>query len=349
VSTEIEKMATLLRSFIKQVESDVKFKTDLYTKYDEERKTEALTQFEHESWLLCQTAQEMRTKQNARRELQKMPDLHKAEGKLRQPASLIFDKWTQKTLSESRSIQEDHLYSFWPDERSNVEMLLVKLKGVLDHPQNKIETRAAQLCHTHIIEYLFAGMNKRLLSENVRNHFLNKHGIVLKTEEADPPEWKKTIPLKNNPGRRSVSSEKIVNYIKYLTDWFLLNPAKFYTVGQTILAIWIELAIAHCGRRICPLTDILSIKERDIRVSNESCYCISIRKRLIPISKSLSDMLLCISDQRVENPTIFSIDRSTIENHLRSASLDLGYDLELFPVTPETFLERPIECGVDAE
>jgi hypothetical protein len=254
----------------------------------------------------------------------------------------------KKTLIESKSIKEAHLYPFWAEEQSDVQMLLMKLKGGLDHPQNTIEAREAQLCRTHIIEYLVAGMNKKILNDNVINHFLNKHGIILKVEEADPPRWKKPNPLKNKPGRRSVSYEKIMDYIKYLVGWFLLDPAKLYTVGQTILAIWVELAIAHCGRRICSLTDILSIKERDIRVSNESCYCLSISKRSIPIYKSLCDMLLCISDQRAENPKIFSIDRSSIENHLQSVSIELGYDLEFFPITPETFHERPIECGIDS-
>jgi hypothetical protein len=349
VSTKIKKLATLLRRFIKEVERDLEFKTHLYATYDEERKDEALITFEHKAWLLCQTANEIRAQQNARRLLQKMPDLSRAEGKLKHQVFPIFDNWAKKTLPESKSIQEDHLYPFWPDEESDVQKLLVKLKGVLDHPQNKIEARAAQLCRTHIIEYLFAGMNKKLLNDNVINNFLGKHGIILKAEQVDLNEGKNLKPLKNKPGRRSVSSEKIGSYIKYLVNWFLLDPEKFYTVGQTILAIWIELAIAHCGRRISPITDILSIKERDIRVSNESCYCVSISKRLIPISKSLCDMLLCISDQRAENPTIFSIDRSTIENHLLSTSLELGYELELFPITPETFLERPIECGLSAE
>lgn len=349
MSTKIERLATLLRRFIKQVERDLEFKTHLYATYDEERKDEALITFEHKAWLLCQTASEMRAQQNARRLLQKMPNLTKSEVKLKHQVFPIFDSWAKKTLSESKSIQEEHLYPFWPDEQSDVQMLLEKLKGVLDHPQNTIEVRAAELCRTNIIQYLFAGMNKKLLNNNVINHFLNKHGIILKGEEADPPEWKKPNPLKNKPARRSVSSEKIMGYIKYLVGCFLLDPAKLYTVGQTILAIWVELAIAHCGRRICSLTDIFSIKERDLRVSNESCYCVSISKRSIPISKSLCDMLLCISDQRAENPTIFSIDRSTIENHLQSASIELGYDLELFPITPETFLERPIECGVYAE
>ncbi len=60
-------------------------------------------------------------------------------------------------------------------------------------------------------------------------------------------------------------------------------------------------------------------------------------------------MYLCTPDQRADNPQIFSIDRSTIENHLKTASLELGYDPELFPITPETFLERPIECGLNIE
>lgn len=96
MSTKIKKLATLLRRFIKQVERDLRFKTHLYATYDEERKDEALITFEHKAWLLCQTASEMRAQQNARRQLQKMPDLSRAEGKLKHPALPIFDKWAKK-------------------------------------------------------------------------------------------------------------------------------------------------------------------------------------------------------------------------------------------------------------
>jgi len=60
-------------------------------------------------------------------------------------------------------------------------------------------------------------------------------------------------------------------------------------------------------------------------------------------------MLWGLLDLREGNPELFSVDRSTIENHLEEAVLGLGYDPDLSPITPETFLERPIECSLDDE
>jgi hypothetical protein len=224
---------------------------------------------------------------------------------------------------------------------------------VIDQSKKTIVVRAAKLCRTNIIQYLFAEVDKKLLNGSVVKDFLSKHKLTLKAEKVDQLEKKNNLPIKNKPGRRSVSSEKIVRYIKHLTDWFLLDPLKFHTVGQTILVIWCELAVAYFGRRACSLNDILSLQEKDLRLSpNKSfgyAYHIILKNRSVPISKSLCDMYLCTPDQRADNPQIFSINRSTIENHLKTASLELGYDPELFPITPETFLERPIECGLDIE
>lgn len=348
-----ERLATQLRAFIKKVEDDINFKTNIYAQYDEGRKTEAVKRFEHEAWLLCQSADEMRSKQNIRRQLQKMPDLSVVEGKLKSPVMKIFDEWSKNILVQSESIQEAHLYSFWPDEKSNAQTLLKLVKELIDHSKNINEIRAARLFRTHIIDHIFMPIDKKLLRDSVIKQFLKKHGLSLVDEEVNPSEWKNIIPIVNKPGRRSVSSDRLMHYVKYLTSWFLSNPAKFYTVGQTILIIWCELAVAYCGRRICSINDILSIQENDIGIfrhtAYENTYHIILKQRPIKISKFLCEMLLCIADRRADNPKIFSINRSTIEEHLKTATLELGYDPETTPITAETFLEHPIECGLDDE
>jgi hypothetical protein len=351
MSNKIEQLEICLRVFTKQIEHDLSFKMSIYDQYDGNRKAEAVIRFEHEAWLLCQTASEKLSRQNARRQLQNL-DLSKVDGKLNHQVVPIFNKWAKETFLKRKSIKEEHLYAFYPEEKSNARTLLKCLKEVIDHPKKPTVVRAATLCRNHVIQYLFSEIDSKLLSSSVINHFLKTHRLTLKTEEDDPPEWEKCKPLKNNPGRRSVSSERLTRYIKCLTNWFLRNPVKFHTVGQALLVIWCELAVAYCGRRICSLNDILSIKEGDIKPPNKSqplVYYIVLKKRYIPISRSLCDMLLCISNRRAKEPNIFSIDRSTIENHLKTASLELGYDPELFPITPETFLERSIECGLDTE
>ncbi len=348
VSSKIKRLAAHLYAFREQVKHDLQFKTNIYAQYDEQRKAEALIRFEHEAWLFCRPANEMQAKQRVRRQLQN-PDLSKVNGRLNHEVFSIFDKWSKETLLQRKSIKEEHFYAFYPDEKSSVLMLLAKLKDAINHPKNTIALRAAKLCRTYIVEYLFAEMDKKLLSDRMIKSFLSKYQLSLENEAPDQTEQENTEPIKNKPGRRSVSSEKIVQYIKHLIKWFLLDPVKFHTVGETILVIWCELAVSYFGRRACPITDILAIKEKDIHPPHKLGYYITINKRSVPISKSLCDMLLCISSQQGKDPNIFSIDRSTIENHLESVSRELNYDLELFPITPETFLERPIECGLDCE
>lgn len=348
MSNKMKQLEICLRAFLKQVEHDLSFKMNLYDQYDEKRKTEAVIRFEHEAWLLCQTASERLSRKNAERQVQNL-DLSKVDGKLNHQIMPIFDKWAKETFLKRKSIQEEHLYGFYPTEKSNARTLLKCLKEVIDHPKKPTVVRAATLCRNHIIQYLFSETDSKLLSSSVINHFLKTHRLTLKIEEKDPPEWEKCKPLKNKPGRRSVSSERLTRYIKHLTNWFLLDSVKFHTVGETILVIWCEVAVAYFGRRACPITDILAIREKDIHPPHKSGYYITINKRSVPISKSLCDMLLCISSQQGKDPNIFSIDRSTIENHLETTSLELGYDLKLFPITPETFLERPIECSLDIE
>lgn len=317
----MEQLEICLQAFIKQVEHDLSFKMSIYDQYDEKRKTKAVIRFEHEAWLLCQTASERLSRQNVRRQLQNL-DFSRVDGKLNHQVVPIFDKWAKETFLKRKSIQEEHLYAFYPEEKSNARTLLKCLKGIIDHPKKPIVVRAATLCRNHIIQYLFSEIDLKLLSSSVINHFLKTHRLTLKTEEDNPPEWGKFTPLKNKPGRRSVSSERLTGYIKHLTNWFLRNPVKFHTVGQALLVIWCELAVAYYGRRICSLNDILSIKEGDIKPPRKSqplVYYIALKKRHVPISKSLCDMLLCISNRRANEPNIFSIDRSTIENHLNTA------------------------------
>jgi hypothetical protein len=353
MSNKIKQLEICLRAFIKQVEYDLSFKMSLYDQYDEKRKTEAVIRFEHEAWLLCQTTSQRLSRQNARRQLQNL-DLSKVDGKLNHQVMPIFDKWAKETFLKRKSIQEEHLYDFYPEEKSNARMLLKCLKEVIDHPKKPTVVRAATLCRNHIIKYLFSEIDSKLLSSSVINHFLKTHRLTLKTEEDDPPEWEKCKPLKNKPGRRSVSSEKLTRYIKHLTNWFLSNPVKFHTVGQTVLVIWCAQSIAKFRRRFCSINDILRLDEMSLLIksfqgSNLYSFKVPKKRDSVPISETLSHMLMCLLDRKKPDSYIFSVDRSTIENHLKTASLELGYDPELFPITPETFLERPIECGLDIE
>ena len=115
MSNKKEKLEICLRAFIKQVEHDLNPQMQLYAQYDEKRKAEALIRFEHEAWVLCRPANEMRVKQSARRQLQN-PDLSKVNGRLKHQVFSIFDKWSKETLLQRKSIKEEHFYAFYPDE-----------------------------------------------------------------------------------------------------------------------------------------------------------------------------------------------------------------------------------------
>ncbi|MBM3192189.1 MAG: hypothetical protein FJZ63_06040 [Chlamydiae bacterium] len=353
MSNKMKQLEICFQAFIKQVEHDLSFKMSLYDQYDEKRKTAAVIRFEHEAWLLCQTASERLSRQNARRQLQNL-DLSKINAKLNHQVVPIFDKWAKETFLKRKSIQEEHLYAFYPKEKSNVQTLLKSLKEVIDRPQKPIVVRAATLCRNHVIQYLFSGIDSKLPSSSIINHFLKTQKLTLKAEEDDPPEWRKVERLKNKPGRRSVSSERLMRYIKHLINWFLHNPVKFHTVGQAVLVIWCAQSIAKFRRRFCSINDILRLDEMSLLIKSfqgSDLYSLKIPKKRdsVPISKTLYHMLTCLLDQCEPDSCIFSVDRSTIENHLKATSLELGYDPELFPVTPETFLERPIESGLDIE
>jgi hypothetical protein len=139
-----------------------------------------------------------------------------------------------------------------------------------------------------------------------------------------------------------------MRYIKFFVEWFLTNPVKLRTVGKTVLVIWLALAAAHHLRRVCSINDIMTLRQQHVFVKksqgglSEYFFQLPNKNCNIPITESLYNMLQSILDKRVDSPLFFSLDRSTIENHLKAATLELGYHSNLFPVTVETFLERPI-------
>lgn len=349
--TKFEVLASFFRSFAIQVDNDLNNKISILSKYEDESMQKLLSRFEHKAWLLCATAREIRLKESNRRKQQQKPDLSGVLAKLDTKALSVFLKISNKIQEKHKSIIEEHLHPFFPDEKSTIKMNLRKIKEVIDDKKEPSRViKAALLCRNRIIKYLFKESD---LTVKVINCFLDEQCLTLRTEKADPPEWKNITPLKNGSGRYSMSSQKAMYYIKHFVERFLSNPIKLHTVGQTVLVIWLAQAAAYHLRRVCSINEILSLREQQVnsKKSKEglNTYIFQVKNCEIPITESLYHMLFAILDRRKDNPHFFSLDRSTIENHLKTAALELGYDFSLFPVTLETFLEKPIECFLDGE
>jgi hypothetical protein len=231
-------------------------------------------------------------------------------------------------------------------------MSLKRIKEVVDaNKESSQVVKAALLCRNRFIKYLFKELDKEFITLKVINCFLDEQHLALHSEKASPPEWKSIIPLKNRLGRHSMSSQKAMNYIKCFIERFLSNPVKHSTLGQTILVIWLAQSAANHLRRVCSINEIISLRQQDVILKKTqqgfTTYFFQVKNCEIPIAESLYFMLEILLDRRKDNPNFFTLDRSTIENHLKKATLELGYSSNPYPVTLETFLERPIECYLD--
>lgn len=332
-----EKFAESLRNFIKQIDNDIVSKKKIEdalpgicTRIDQT--------FLHDALLRCETSHERHMRwyrgasdqQEHKEQLQfKADQYHQVQENLKTKALPIYNEWYSHSKDiTSKNVTQTDMYPFAPQKAESINEALLRVKKYIDHNPGQYKKKLAKSFLEFLLKYLLKEVNSMEVKKDYRRHLLSPHA------PQEIIEWQDMVPLKINPGRYAISSIKAQKYIKYLIDKFLEDPIHYYSYGETLLFLWCLLAVAHHRRRICSVNEILQLKESSISYVESKrwngeiipiVYKVMINDQKVPISKSLFDMLICLVDQRESDKKVFRIDRSTIENHLREATLKLGY------------------------
>jgi|GEM_PF-2756962 len=151
-------------------------------------------------------------------------------------------------------------------------------------------------------------------------------------------------PLKINPGRYPINDHQYSKLILLSIDKFIATQNPLY--AETLLYMWLAQSAARKKRRGFEVNEVFAIRFQDlgaIPLFYENYKAkegeVTIPRKSFPISLSLKTLPQSYADHRVASESIFTFDRSSIENCLNELAEASGDDFFTSPVTPETFFE----------
>lgn len=218
------------------------------------------------------------------------------------------------------------------------EPLLLYLKRL----RHFISTTSPTQYHSRLARTLFKALlsclfEKVSFSEKEKKLFMLENGLTHVKEIR----WQ---PLKINPGRYPINEHQYCKLILLSIDKFIATQNLLY--AETLLYMWLAQSAARQKRRGFEVNEVFAIRFQDLGTIPLFCENykakegkVTIPRKSFPISLSLKTVAQSYADQRVATESIFTFDRSSIENCLNELAEASGDDFFTSPVTPETFLE----------
>lgn len=368
--TKHQKFAKILATFLGDIERDYENVRDRSANFSDSHVDDSFYDF----WLRCETAKDRQnrfTLEAAAHESDEKAHAIYYEQYQRQDSQLwknfdtsveqVYNDWLMECPYLTNRGHRGTIYKY-PFASQEDEPLKNALRKAVDFIKTKPSRHFRDLAHSYyqnLVEFLFEGTGIRT-PVSPKEEMVPAYGLKilrdLNFSLETAKSWEGQKFLKLLPGRYPISCERAQAYLTEISSEFLVDPLSKGLLGETLLFIWVALSCAHYRRRFCTVADVMKVKESDLLVHRHQpwhgymflpTYSLKIEGENVPISPSLAMILLEFSDQRTKFKPIITVDRSSIEGYLRSATIKLGFDPISDPVTPETFLERPHHFGKD--
>lgn len=305
-----------------------------------------------DSWLLCQPFEdrlqiiregllEMKSDvQGWQRYSQQITDPNsRIQKNFRKDACKLVKQF--RTSSGDRTLSEER-FPFTPQKDA-------MLGGFMRILARKIRGGELSVAHDRLarqlLKYLeFCLFDNTKFSTKQRVHFLRTQGFSRRRiQNWGDQEFRMNLrrsAYNIDEQRASLTIRRIVDKCISTHSWTSLQVAIYCWVAQTTAKQNASVDVA----------EILNLSLSKISSCSKTGPSPTLSRRInfggtmVSLSPTLLRMLRLLGDKRRPDEAIFSIDRSTLEDHLRRINCDLGYDFTQDPLTPETFLRCPHGC-----